>query len=104
PTLHIPPDNDLPYLHFPKQMNPFLPYPPIPLSLPHPQIFTPQLPPLLPPSLYPKFNIIFPILPTIKQFPHPKSILLQHKQNLLRQPYQLSHHIQLAIILQIPPT
>ncbi|WP_398574732.1 putative PEP-binding protein, partial [Staphylococcus epidermidis] len=48
--------------------------------------------------------MIFPILPTIKQFPDPKSILLQHKENLLPQPYQLSHHIQLPIILQIPPT
>ncbi|WP_398570853.1 putative PEP-binding protein, partial [Staphylococcus aureus] len=62
PTLHIPRHKQLSYLNFPQQINPFLPYPPIPLSLPQQHIFTPHLPPLLPASLYPKLNIIFPML------------------------------------------
>ncbi|WP_145439146.1 putative PEP-binding protein, partial [Staphylococcus hominis] len=49
-------------------------------------IFRTQFRPLLHASPYPKLNIIFPMLPTIKHFTHPKPILLQQKHKLTTQP------------------
>ncbi|WP_392397549.1 putative PEP-binding protein, partial [Priestia megaterium] len=65
-------------------------------------MFPTHLPPLLPPNLYPNLKIIFPIIPTVDHFPQPKAMLLQQKPKLQQQPLQLSQHIQLPIIVDIP--
>ena len=103
-TLDIGGDKELPYLDLPKEMNPFLGYRAIRLCLAQPEIFRPQLRALLRASVYGKLNIMFPMVATIKEFRDAKSILLEEKENLLREGYEVSDDIELGIMVEIPAT
>ena len=65
-TLDIGGDKELPYLHLPKEMNPFLGYRAIRLCLDQTEIFRTQLRALLRASEFGKLNIMFPMIATIK--------------------------------------
>ena len=103
-TLDIGGDKELPYLDLPKEMNPFLGYRAIRLCLAQPEIFRPQLRALLRASVYGKLNIMFPMVATIKEFRDAKSMLLEEKENLLREGYEVSDDIELGIMVEIPAT
>ncbi|WP_145519701.1 phosphoenolpyruvate--protein phosphotransferase [Staphylococcus warneri] len=103
-TLDIGGDKELPYLDLPDEMNPFLGYRAIRLCLAQPDIFRPQLRALLRASVYGKLNIMFPMVATIKEFRDAKAMLLEEKENLQNEGYEVSEDIELGIMVEIPAT
>ena len=103
-TLDIGGDKELPYLDLPEEMNPFLGYRAIRLCLAQPDIFRPQLRALLRASVYGKLNIMFPMVATIKEFRDAKAMLLEEKENLQNEGYDVSEDIELGIMVEIPAT
>lgn len=103
-TLDIGGDKELPYLDLPDEMNPFLGYRAIRLCLAQPDIFRPQLRALLRASVYGKLNIMFPMVATIKEFRDAKAMLLEEKENLQNEGYDVSDDIEIGIMVEIPAT
>ena len=103
-TLDIGGDKELSYLNLPEEMNPFLGYRAIRLCLAQPEIFRPQLRALLRASVYGKLNIMFPMVATINEFRQAKAILLEEKENLKNEGYDVSDDIELGIMVEIPST
>ena len=103
-TLDIGGDKELPYLDLPDEMNPFLGYRAIRLCLDQPEIFRPQLRALLRASVYGKLNIMFPMVATIQEFRDAKAILLEEKENLTNEGVDVSDHIGIGIMVEIPST
>ncbi|EHJ06749.1 phosphoenolpyruvate--protein phosphotransferase [Staphylococcus simiae] len=103
-TLDIGGDKELSYLNLPEEMNPFLGYRAIRLCLAQQDIFRPQLRALLRASVYGKLNIMFPMVATINEFRQAKAILLEEKENLKNEGYDVSDDIELGIMVEIPST
>ncbi|HEG7287369.1 TPA: phosphoenolpyruvate--protein phosphotransferase [Staphylococcus aureus] len=103
-TLDIGGDKELSYLNLPEEMNPFLGYRAIRLCLAQQDIFRPQLRALLRASVYGKLNIMFPMVATINEFREAKAILLEEKENLKNEGYDISDDIELGIMVEIPAT
>ncbi|HDE9964966.1 TPA: phosphoenolpyruvate--protein phosphotransferase [Staphylococcus aureus] len=103
-TLDIGGDKELSYLNLPEEMNPFLGYRAIRLSLAQQDIFRPQLRALLRASVYGKLNIMFPMVATINEFREAKAILLEEKENLKNEGHDISDDIELGIMVEIPAT
>ncbi|MBE5663283.1 phosphoenolpyruvate--protein phosphotransferase [Staphylococcus sp. 30400_3112M30941] len=103
-TLDIGGDKELSYLNLPEEMNPFLGYRAIRLCLAQQDIFRPQLRALLRASVYGKLNIMFPMVATINEFREAKAILLEEKENLKNEGYDVSDDIELGIMVEIPAT
>ena len=74
-TLDIGGDKELPYLHLPKEMNPFLGYRAIRLCLDDTDLFRTQLRALLRASAYGKLRIMFPMIATLNEFRSAKALL-----------------------------
>lgn len=67
-TMDIGGDKHLPYLPLPEEMNPFLGYRAIRISLDQQEIFRTQLRALLRASNYGKLAIMFPMIATVDEF------------------------------------
>ncbi|RRJ11508.1 phosphoenolpyruvate--protein phosphotransferase, partial [Pseudomonas aeruginosa] len=74
------------------------------LSLAQPDIFRQQIRALLRASVYGKLNIMFPMVATIKEFRDAKAMLLEEKENLQNEGYEVSEDIELGIMVEIPAT
>lgn len=103
-TLDIGGDKELPYLHFPKEMNPFLGYRAIRLCLDQQEIFRTQLRALLRASTYGHLKIMFPMIATLEEFLEAKSILLEEKELLVSQGEEVSSTIEVGMMVEIPAT
>ena len=79
-TLDIGGDKELPYLHLPKEMNPFLGYRAIRLCLDEQDVFRTQLRALLRASVYGNLKIMFPMIATLDEFRQAKAILLEESE------------------------
>ncbi|MGG3573119.1 phosphoenolpyruvate--protein phosphotransferase [Bacillus gobiensis] len=103
-TLDIGGDKELPYLHLPKEMNPFLGFRAIRLCLEEQDIFKTQLRALLRASTYGNLRIMFPMIATVNEFKEAKSLLLEVKETLLNEGHKISDDIQIGIMVEIPST
>ena len=103
-TLDIGGDKELPYLHLPKEMNPFLGYRAIRLCLDQQEIFRTQLRALLRASTYGNLKVMFPMIATLEEFLEAKSILLEEKEVLILQGVEVSSKIEVGIMVEIPST
>ncbi len=103
-TLDIGGDKELPYLHLPKEMNPFLGYRAIRLCLEEQDIFRTQLRALLRASTYGNLKIMFPMIATLDEFRQAKSILLEEKEKLVTNGESVSDEIEIGIMVEIPST
>ncbi|MGG3626283.1 phosphoenolpyruvate--protein phosphotransferase [Bacillus gobiensis] len=103
-TLDIGGDKELPYLHLPKEMNPFLGFRAIRLCLEEQDIFKTQLRALLRASTYGNLRIMFPMIATVNEFKEAKSLLLEVKETLLNEGHKVSDDIQIGIMVEIPST
>ncbi|MEJ7535155.1 putative PEP-binding protein, partial [Staphylococcus hominis] len=54
--------------------------------------------------VYGKLNIMFPMVATIKEFRDAKAMLLEEKENLQNEGYEVSEDIELGIMVEIPAT
>lgn len=101
-TLDIGGDKELPYLHLPKEMNPFLGYRAIRLCLDEQDVFRTQLRALLRASVYGNLKIMFPMIATVDEFRQAKAVLLEEKDKLVQSGVQVSENIEVGMMVEIP--
>ena len=82
-TLDIGGDKELPYLHLPKEMNPFLGY-------------------RTRASAYGKLRIMFPMIATLNEFRAAKALLLEEKAKLVSEGVTVSDEIEVGMMVEIP--
>ena len=101
-TMDIGGDKELPYLPLPHEMNPFLGYRAIRISLNEPEMFRTQLRALLRASVYGKLRIMFPMIATLNDFRGAKALLEEEKAKLIAEGVAVSNDIQVGIMIEIP--
>ena len=101
-TMDIGGDKELPYLELPEEMNPFLGYRAIRISLDRQEMFKTQLRALLRSSVHGKLCIMFPMIATLDEFRSAKSLLLEVKEELIAEGVEVSDDIQVGIMVEIP--
>ena len=101
-TMDIGGDTELPYLPLPHEMNPFLGYRAIRISLNEPEMFRTQLRALLRASVYGKLRIMFPMIATLNDFRGAKALLLEEKAKLVAEGVAVSDDVQVGIMIEIP--
>jgi len=103
-TMDIGGDKELPYLDLPDEMNPFLGYRAIRVSLDQDEIFRTQLRALLRASVHGNLRIMFPMIATVAEFRDAKAIFEEEKANLENDGVDVSDTIQVGIMVEIPAT
>ncbi len=101
-TLDIGGDKELPYLDMPEEMNPFLGYRAVRMTLDRPEIFRTQLRALLRASVHGKLSIMFPMIATLDEFRAAKALFEDEKKNLSKEGQAYSDDIELGIMVEIP--
>lgn len=102
-TMDIGGDKHLPYLPLPEEMNPFLGYRAIRISLDRQDIFRTQLRALLRASAFGKLRIMFPMIATLQEFRQAKAILQEEMQKLKADGIAYDEKdLQVGIMVEIP--
>ena len=103
-TLDIGGDKELPYLNLPKEMNPFLGYRALRISISETgnQMFRTQLRALLRASVHGKLRIMFPMVALLTEFRTAKGILEEEKAKLVAEGVAVADDIEVGIMIEIP--
>ncbi|MHC5218606.1 phosphoenolpyruvate--protein phosphotransferase [Enterococcus sp. LJL128] len=103
-TMDIGGDKELPYLQLPHEMNPFLGYRALRISLSEQgdDMFRTQMRALLRASVHGNLRIMFPMVATLKEFRAAKKIFDEEKQKLVSEGSTVSDTIQVGIMIEIP--
>lgn len=103
-TMDIGGDKELPYLKLPHEMNPFLGYRALRISLSTlgEGMFRTQLRALLRASVHGNLRIMFPMVATLKEFRAAKKIYDEEKAKLIAEGVAVSETIQVGIMIEIP--
>lgn len=101
-TLDIGGDKILSYFKFPEEMNPFLGYRAIRLSLDKKDIFQTQLRALLRASVHGKLAIMFPMIATVGEFLEAKKEVEKAKKSLTKDGIKFSDDIEVGMMVEIP--
>ncbi|EME8220412.1 TPA: phosphoenolpyruvate--protein phosphotransferase [Enterococcus faecium] len=103
-TMDIGGDKELPYLQLPHEMNPFLGYRALRISLSEQgdEMFRTQMRALLRASVHGNLRIMFPMVATLKEFRAAKAIFEEEKQKLISEGKKVSDTIQVGIMIEIP--
>ncbi|MDR1473528.1 MAG: phosphoenolpyruvate--protein phosphotransferase [Lactobacillales bacterium] len=105
-TMDIGGDKELPYFHLDKEMNPFLGFRALRISISKvgQAVFRTQLRALLRASVYGKLRIMFPMVALLQEFRKAKAIYDEEKTKLLTEKIPVSDDIQIGIMVEIPAT
>ena len=103
-TMDIGGDKELPYLQLPHEMNPFLGYRALRISLSElgDEMFRTQMRALLRASVHGNLRIMIPMVATLKEFRAAKAIFEEEKQKLVSEGVEVSDTIQVGIMIEIP--
>ncbi|WP_125771155.1 phosphoenolpyruvate--protein phosphotransferase [Companilactobacillus furfuricola] len=101
-TMDIGGDKHLPYLPLPDEMNPFLGYRAIRISLDRQDIFRTQLRALLRASAFGNLRIMFPMIGTLNEFRDAKKVFEEEKAKLVADGTKVSDDIQLGMMMEVP--
>lgn len=103
-TMDIGGDKELPYLQLPHEMNPFLGYRALRISLSErgDDMFRTQMRALLRASVHGNLRIMFPMVATLKEFRAAKKIFDEEKAKLVSEGTSVSDTIQVGIMIEIP--
>ncbi|RGW13730.1 phosphoenolpyruvate--protein phosphotransferase [Enterococcus asini] len=103
-TMDIGGDKELPYLQLPHEMNPFLGYRALRISLSQlgDDMFRTQLRALLRASVYGNLRIMFPMVATLKEFRAAKKLYEEERAKLIAEDVSVSDSIQVGIMIEIP--
>lgn len=103
-TMDIGGDKELPYLQLPHEMNPFLGYRALRISLSAggDAMFRTQIRALLRASVHGNLRIMFPMVATLKEFRAAKQIFDEEKAKLSSEGMAVSETIQVGIMIEIP--
>lgn len=100
-TMDIGGDKGLPYLKLPKEMNPFMGYRAIRISLNRTDIFRTQLRAVLRASHFGQLGIMFPMIATLAEFRSAKKIYQEERQALIDSGTPVGDP-QLGIMVEVP--
>ena len=101
-TLDIGGDKPLPYLPLPREMNPFLGYRAIRISLKHPDMFKNQLRALIRASQFGPLSIMFPMIGTIAELRAAEKIFNECRSELQADQPGLGDDIKLGMMIEVP--
>ena len=103
-TMDIGGDKELPYFDLPKEMNPFLGYRALRISISETgnQMFRTQLRALLRASVHGKLRIMFPMVALLNEFRTAKGILEEEKAKLVAEGVAVADDIEVGIMIEIP--
>ena len=103
-TMDIGGDKELPYLKLPHEMNRFLGYRALRISLSElgDGMFRTQLRALLRASAHGNLRIMFPMVATLKEFRTAKKMYEEERQKLIDEGVTVSEDIQVGIMIEIP--
>ena len=103
-TMDIGGDKELPYFDLPKEMNPFLGFRALRISISETgnQMFRTQLRALLRASVHGKLRIMFPMVALLTEFRTAKGILEEEKAKLVAEGVAVADDIQVGIMIEIP--
>lgn len=103
-TMDIGGDKELPYFDLPKEMNPFLGYRALRISISETgnQMFRTQLRALLRASVHGKLRIMFPMVALLTEFRTAKGILEEEKAKLVAEGVAVADDIEVGIMIEIP--
>ncbi|WP_461240962.1 phosphoenolpyruvate--protein phosphotransferase [Paucilactobacillus sp. N302-9] len=101
-TMDIGGDKHLPYMPLPEEMNPFLGYRAIRISLDKQDIFRTQLRALLRASNYGKLAIMFPMIATVDEFKQARAIFDEEKAKMVADGKPVADNIEVGMMMEIP--
>jgi len=103
-TLDIGGDKKIPYFQFPKELNPFLGYRAIRVSLDKKDVFKTQLRALGRASKHGKLAIMFPMIATVQEFIEAKEFTLKIFAELRKEGYEVADNVQIGMMVEVPST
>ena len=97
-------DKDLPYFEAPREINPFLGWRGIRVSLERQDIFKSQLRALLRASHYGDISILIPFISSIEELREVKGIIIEVKNELEQENIPYNRQIKIGLMIEIPST
>lgn len=101
-TLDIGGDKPLTFMPLPHELNPFLGYRAIRISLDRPSMFRTQLRALIRASQFGQINIMFPMITTLEELRSAKKIYYEEREKLRQDYPHVGANIKLGIMIEIP--
>lgn len=101
-TMDIGGDKELKCLDLPHEMNPFLGYRAIRISLNRPDIFKVQLRALLRASAFGDIHIMYPMISSVEEVKKANAILDECKQELRNESKDFNENIKVGIMIEVP--
>ncbi|WP_270529883.1 phosphoenolpyruvate--protein phosphotransferase [Limosilactobacillus vaginalis] len=101
-TLDIGGDKPLTFMPLPHELNPFLGYRAIRISLDRPQMFRTQLRALIRASQFGQVNIMFPMITTLEELQAAKKIYYEEREKLRQDYPHIGANIKLGIMIEVP--
>ena len=103
-TMDIGGDKELPYMNLPKEMNPFLGYRAIRISLEQQDMFKTQLRAILRASSYGQIKIMYPMITSVNEIRKANEILAECKEELDEIGKKYDEKIKVGIMIETPST
>ncbi len=103
-TLDIGGDKDLPYFFVPEEVNPFLGWRGIRISLERLDIFKCQLRALLRSSIYGNLKILFPLISSMEELRRVKRIFKEIKDDFKNRGIPYNENVEIGIMIEVPST
>ena len=103
-TMDIGGDKELPYMNLPKEMNPFLGYRAIRISLEQQDMFKTQLRAILRASAYGQIKIMYPMITSVNEIRKANEILAECKEELDEIGKKYDEKIKVGIMIETPST
>ena len=101
-TMDIGGDKELKCLDLPSEMNPFLGYRAIRISLNRPDIFKVQLRALLRASAFGDIHIMYPMIASVEEVKQANAILDECKEELIAEGKEFNKDIKVGIMIEVP--
>ncbi|MGL5291697.1 MAG: phosphoenolpyruvate-protein phosphotransferase PtsI [Vibrionaceae bacterium] len=101
-TMDIGGDKDLPYMDLPKEMNPFLGWRAVRISLDRKEILRPQLRAILRASAHGKLRVMFPMIISVEEIRELKKALETYKAELRKEGVAFDEKIEIGVMVETP--
>ncbi|WP_158120460.1 phosphoenolpyruvate-protein phosphotransferase PtsI [Vibrio metoecus] len=101
-TMDIGGDKDLPYMDLPKEMNPFLGWRAVRISLDRREILRDQLRGILRASAHGKLRVMFPMIISVEEIRELKKAIEEYKAELRAEGHAFDENIEIGVMVETP--
>ncbi|HIF9276615.1 TPA: phosphoenolpyruvate-protein phosphotransferase PtsI [Photobacterium damselae] len=101
-TMDIGGDKDLPYMDLPKEMNPFLGWRAVRISLDRREILRDQLRGILRASAHGKLRVMFPMIISVEEIRELKAAIEEYKAELRAEGHAFDENIEIGVMVETP--